>query len=144
MKKSILALSSLLLAVSASAHVIVGTPLKEGTLKAKLFVNTIESTCKVKVDKVFNLKEEDSYGNPAYRIWVDVNLSGNDVERKLKVKHKRSYELINLFTVGDKTEVRDYEYFSKDGLITLTMKTDGRLNGVTFLYNNKQRITCSF
>lgn len=143
MKNLILGMTSLFMVSSAMAHTIIGTPMKEETLKTDLYVATVPSTCKVKVDKVFNLKEEDTYGNPAYRVWINVNLSGSDVERKLKVKFKRSYDANNLFVLSnDRSEVRDYEYQSKDGLV-LKMKTDGRLASASFLYNN-QTITCSF
>ena len=143
MKNLILGITTLLVAASANAHMIVGTPMKEETLKTEIYVNTVKSTCKVKIDKVFNLKEEDSYGNPAYKIWVNVNLQGNDVERKLKVKYKWNFSVTNLYTVAnDRTEVRDYEYFSPEGL-SLKMGTNGRLTQATFVYN-KQNVTCSF
>lgn len=127
---------------TASAHEIIGTQVLEGSLKTKLYVNGVKSTCKVKVDKVKNLMEEDSYGNPAYKILVDIDLSGNDYENDLNVRYNKRSWMNNLFQVGNKTEVRDFDYVAADGS-KLMINKQGRLVSVTFPYQSKT-ITCSF
>ncbi len=141
MKKILFGLMTVTL-TTAFAHSIEGTQVLEGSLKTKLIVSGIETTCKVKIDKVKNLMEEDSYGNPAYNILVRMELSGNDYERSIKVKYDKRSWMNNLFQVGSKTEVRDFEYKAQDGS-TLTINQSGRLVSASMLYQNK-KITCTF
>lgn len=141
MKKLLFGLLNLTLA-TAFAHTIEGTQVLEGSLKTKLIVSGIETTCKVKIDKVKNLMEEDSYGNPAYNILVRMELSGNDYERSIKVRYDKRSWMNNLFQVGNKTEVRDFEYKAQDGS-TLTINKSGRLVSASMPYQNKN-ITCTF
>ena len=126
----------------AGAHEILGTQVLEGSLKTKVLVSGVETTCKVKVDKVKNLMEEDSYGNPAYKILVNIELSGNDYERSIKVKYGKRSWMNNLFKVGNKTEVRDFDYYAADGS-TLKINSQGRLVSTSVIYNNKT-VTCTF
>lgn len=130
------------IATTASAHQITGTPILKGSLKTKIIVNTIETECRIKVEKVKNLLEEDSFENPAYNVRVEVALSGRDVKKKIEVKHNREYWFKNLFPNGSGTIVKDYEYFTEDGS-TLEIKTDGRLKTVQFPFEGR-RITCNF
>lgn len=135
---AIIALGSL----TASAHMIEGTQVLKGTIKTKIIVNSVKTTCRAKVEKVKNLMLEDTFGNPAYNVRVDMGLDGNDFERNLSVKFDKEFWLNNLFTVANGTEVRDFEYASKDGA-TMNIDRTGRIRKVTFLYQNKQ-ITCTF
>lgn len=141
MKKIFYGLMSLTL-TTAFAHTIDGTQVLEGSLKTKLMVSGIETTCKVKIDKVKNLMEEDSYGNPAYNILVRMELSGNDYERSIKVNYDKRSWMNNLFQAGNKTEVRDFEYKAQDGS-TLIINQSGRLVSASMSYQNK-KITCTF
>ncbi len=126
----------------AGAHEILGTQVLEGSLKTKIMVNGVETTCKAKISKVKNLMEQDSYGNPAYKILVNIDLSGNDYERDIKVKYGKRSWMNNLFKVGNKTEVRDFDYFAEDGS-TLKINGQGRLVSTSVIYNNKT-VTCTF
>ncbi|MFP5385288.1 MAG: hypothetical protein ACLGHN_04375 [Bacteriovoracia bacterium] len=141
MKKIIIA-SLISLSAASSAHMIEGTPVLKGAIKTKIYVNNIKTNCRVKVEKVKNLMLEDSFGNPAYNVRLSISLSGNDFERSLSVKFDREVWINNLFTVGNGTEVRDFEYASTDG-INLKIDRHGRIKTVSFPYAGKI-ITCSF
>lgn len=140
--KKIILLSSSLFLLTASAHTILGTPVLPGTLKTSILVNAVKTNCKVKVEKVRNLLFEDSYGNPGYTVRMNIDLSGDDLERKIKIRYDRDFTLTNMFQVGQTLEVRDYDYFSPEGA-TLKIKTDGRLHRVSFPFENTA-LTCSF
>ncbi|WP_408098687.1 hypothetical protein ACJVC5_07175 [Peredibacter sp. HCB2-198] len=141
MKNIILAV--MLMVSAAYAHTIVGTPVLKGTLKTKLFVENVPSTCKVQIEKIWSSNNEDSYGNPGYHVRMDLNLSGYDMESGKTVKFDTKVMLSNMYTVGANRIVKDYEYATEDGKITLTIKTDGRLNSVSFPHKS-QKVTCSF
>lgn len=129
---------------SAFAHEIKGTQLLEGSLKTKMMVKGIKVTCAVEVEKVKNLMEEDSYGNPAYKTRIDMGIKGSDDKKKIKVEiSKRNVILTNLFKVGDKTEVRDLEYASEDGHIKLNINEEGRIKSVS-LPHEGETINCVF
>lgn len=140
--KKILIASLISLSAVSSAHMIEGTPILKGAIKTKIYVNNIKTTCRVKVEKVKNLMLEDSYGNPAYKVRVDISLSGNDNENSRSIKFDRDVWINNLFSIGNRTEVRDLEYASHDG-INLKIDGNGRIKLVSFPYNGKA-ITCSF
>lgn len=141
MKNIILTIAAVM-TLSASANTIVGVQILKGTIKQKMVVNTVKTTCKVKVEKVKNLMLEDSYGNPAYNVRLAISLDGDDVQRNLTVRYSKDLWFNNLFTVGTKTEVRDLDYVANDGS---TMKIDGqgRIKNVSFGFQG-QKITCSF
>ena len=139
--KMILALALGTLSLASSAHLIVGTPVLKGTLKTKVNVKGIESTCKVKIDKIKNLMEEDSFGNPAYKIFVDVSLDGHDYNSGLSVRLNQSVVLTNLFQDGAGTIVKDYEYVSEG--YYLRISEDGRLKSLNIPFESRS-ITCSF
>lgn len=134
----------LALAVSSmvSAHEIIGTPILKGSIKTKVVVDGLSATCKVKVFKPRNLMVEDSYGNPAYTVNTEVNLDASNDERAKVISYYKYVTFTNIFPVGDKTEVRDFDYSSKDGE-TLKIDGAGRLKAYSFSYNQKT-ITCSF
>ena len=136
-------LAAMLLVSAAYAHTIVGTPVLKGTLKSKLFVENVPSTCKVQIEKIWSSNNEDSYGNPAYHVRTDLSLSGTDMDTGKSVKFSTKVMLTNMYTVGTNRIVKDYEYASEDGKIALTIKNDGRLNTISFPYKS-QKVTCSF
>ncbi len=140
--KNILLISILAFAATSFAHTIEGTLVLKGSIKTKIFVNDLKTTCKVKVEKVKNLMQEDSFGNPAYKVRVEISLSGRDYERDLSVKLDRELWLHNLFTVGGRTEVRDLEYTSAEG-VKMNIDRNGRIQKVIFPFQS-QKITCSF
>jgi len=130
------------LSLSAFAHEIEGTQMLKGSLKSKIVVNTVKTTCRVKVDKVKNLLLEDSFGNPAYNVKIAIELDGSDLERNLKVKYSKTSWFNNLFTEGNGTIVKDFDYVSPEGS-EIKIDKDGRLKVAKFNYNG-QNITCSF
>lgn len=141
MKNIIFALA-VTLSFSAAAHLIEGTQILKGTIKTKIMVKAVKTTCKVKIEKVKNLMLEDSYGNPAYNVRTEISLDGNDYERSLSVKYDKEVWFNNLFTVGTKTEVRDLEYFSTDGS-KMMIDGNGRIKSVSFPFESKT-VTCAF
>ncbi len=50
----------------------------KGSLKTKVVVNGISSTCKVKVDKIRNIMEEDAFGFPGYKVKIEARLEGKN------------------------------------------------------------------
>lgn len=140
--KNIIIASLFTLSAASSAQMIEGTMVLKGSIKTKLYVNNVKTTCKVKVEKVKNLMLEDSYGNPAYNVRINIDLSGKDHDRGVSVKFDRELWLNNLFTVGGKTEVRDLEYASNDG-VKMKIDGEGRIENVSFPYASRL-ITCSF
>lgn len=129
-------------ALTAQAHTIEGTLVLKGAIKTKIVVNNLTTTCKVKVEKVKNLMLEDSYGNPAYDVRVNMNLDGSDQERRRLVKFDKDFRLNNLFVVGTGTEVRDFEYQSAEGA-TMTIDGQGRIKNVSFP-TPYGKINCAF
>jgi hypothetical protein len=140
--KNIILLIAATFAFSASAHLIEGTQILKGTLKTKIVVNTVKTTCKVKIKDVKNLMLEDSFGNPAYKVLVEYELDGSDLERSLSVKYDKAIWFNNLFTVGSGSEVRDLQYSAADGSKML-IDNGGRIKSVSFAYNGKT-INCAF
>ncbi len=135
-------IATLFLSSLAHAHMIEGTLMLKGAAKSKIIVNTLKTTCKAKVDKVKNLMQEDSFGNPAYSVKINLSLDGSDFERNLSVKFDRDFMFDNLFVSGNTSEVRDLEYKSAEGA-TLRIDKEGRIKMVTFPSTYKT-ITCTF
>lgn len=140
--KTIMTVFALALSITASAHTIVGNPVLKGSIKTKVAVDGLTATCKVKISKPKNLMIEDSYGNPAYTVNTEVALDASSADHTPVIAFRKDINFTNIFPVGDKTEVRDLEYSSKDGA---SMKIDGagRLKTYSFSYNQKT-VTCSF
>jgi hypothetical protein len=141
MKNIILGLVATL-SLSAFAHEIEGTQMLKGSRSTKLVVNSVKTTCKVKIDKVKNLLLEDSFGNPAYNVKISIDLDGSDLERNLRVKYSKTSWFNNLFTEGSGTIVKDFDYVSPEGS-EVKIDDQGRLKVAKFKYSN-QNITCSF
>lgn len=128
---------------SVSAHEIDGTQVLKGTLDTKVIVKDVKTKCTVEVDKVKNLMEEDSFGNPAYVIRVFVTLAGENRKTHVVVKTKREYRMTNLFKDGETKIVKDYEYMNGDGTARLEIKEDGRLRTMSIPYEG-QTVLCDF
>lgn len=140
--KNIIIASIAALSLTTFANTIEGTLILKGSLKTKMIVNTVKTTCKVKVEKVKNLLLEDSFGNPAYHVRIDVSLDGNDLNRNLTVKFDKEIWFNNLFKTASGTEVRDLEYAAADGS-RLLIDREGRIESVSFPSPYKT-ITCAF
>ena len=138
-------LSIILIAYSSAvfAHEIEGTLMLKGSLKTKIVVNGVKSTCRLKVEKVKNLLEEDDFGNPAYQARVDISLDGNDMERGMRVKFDKELTVINLHQEGSVKKVKDLEYFSTSEKVKIMIDQEGRLVSTTFAFGS-QNITCVF
>jgi hypothetical protein len=135
-----LLLASLVLCSSAFARPIQGTLVLKGTLKTKIKVFNEKTTCKVKIEKVKNLLEqEDSFGNPAYQIRTQIGLDGNE-----KIKYDREVVFINIFQTGTTSQVEDLKYFVKgEAATTMSVDEEGHIKQVTFVAQN-QNIVCNF
>lgn len=141
MKKIIIILAALV-SLSSLARTIEGTLILKGAIKTKIVVNNLRTTCRVKIEKVKNLMLEDSFGNPAYNVRVNISLDGNNSEGTQTVKFNKKIWFNNLFKTSTGTEVRDLEYASADGA-KMIIDTEGRLESVTFPTQYKT-ITCAF
>lgn len=134
----------LLLTSVAQANVIEGTLVLKGSLKSKLTLNTVKTTCKAEVKKVTNLlTEEDAYGNPAYQIRFEVSLRGEDIERKINNKFDQKVILTNMYKENGKSIVKDLEYHAPEENVFLKIDESGRLKETSFLFKN-QKIICKF
>ncbi len=131
-----------LLSTTAFAQQITGVAVLKGSLKTKVAVNGVTATCKVKVDKIRNIMEEDANGFPGYKVRIEASLDGKNDKQETVVKLDQVYNLTNFWTVDGKVIAKDLEYFSTDGAL-LTIKPDGRLKSFVIPYNN-QKITCAF
>lgn len=138
-------LSTILIAFSSTvfAHEIEGTLMLKGSLKTKIVVNGVKSACRLKVEKVKNLLEEDDFGNPAYQAQVDISLNGNDMERGVRVKFDKELTVINLHQEGSVKKVKDLEYFATSEKVKIMIDQEGRLVSTTFAFGS-QNITCVF
>lgn len=143
--KNILLASVLMFSSLAFSQEFQGTMPLKGSLKSKLMVNSVETTCRVELDKIKNILDEDSKGNPGYTARVSVKLDGRDEKRKLEVKFEQKAVLSNFHKVGEKVEARDFQYAdsaTKTGM-TMEINAEGRLENVKVLYQGKT-ITCLF
>jgi hypothetical protein len=141
--KTLLAALLIFSTTAIKAHEIQGTLMLKGALKSKIVVNGVKSTCKLKVEKVKNLLEEDDFGNPAYQARIDITLDGNDFERGIRVKYAKELTVINLHKEGAVKKVKDLEYFSTTDKVTVLIDQQGRLMQTSFTYAS-QKITCVF
>jgi hypothetical protein len=142
MKKQLIVLLSLI-SVGAFANEIQGTLMLKGSLKTKIMVNGVSSVCRLKVEKVKNLLEEDNFGNPGYQARVKISLDGHDLERDIKVKLDKDITVINLHLEKDLRRIKDLEYISSEENIKVNIDTEGRIVSTTFPYQ-QQTITCNF
>jgi len=135
--KILLALIISMISTLASSYEIEGTQVLKGSLKTEIIVESLKTTCKVKIEDVKNLLEEDQYGNPGYKIKVDLSLNGGEFLSPKKVKFDKTIFLTNLFSDG----VRDLEYFGSE--VNLKIKNDGRLSEIRFPYKYNT-VICRF
>lgn len=140
--KALIILTLLLSAQSTFAHEIEGTQMLKGSRETKILVKDVKTKCSFDVEKVRNLMDQDSFGNPAYKVRVELELSGKDKKKKIEIKFKKEYQFTNLFKTATGTEVRDLEYASEDGA---RMKIDrsGRVSEVHFLFEG-ETISCLY
>jgi hypothetical protein len=125
-----------LISFSSSAHDIEGTLMLKGSVKTKTLVNGEKISCKLKVEKVKNLLQEDTFGNPAYNVLVKIELDGKTIKFDKKVYFN------NLFKVKNQTEVRDFEYASEN-VGSIKINRDGRILSLSVSLNS-QTINCAF
>lgn len=142
MKKLTIAFLALMTS-AAFAQEIQGTLMLKGSLKTKLTVNSVKTTCKLKVEKVKNILEEDKFGNPGYQARIQISLDGNDLERNIKVKLDKEMVVINMHTINGEKVVKDFDYFNEDEKVKVLIDSEGRLVSTTFPYQT-QTITCKF
>lgn len=134
MKNIILGLVSFLVVHNASAYVIKGTlPAKGSSSRTEIMLNGEKTVCRVKIDKIWNLKEEDAYGNPGYSVRVSMSLDASP-----KFRMSRDFFVSNMFADG----VKDLEFSSKEGA-KMTINEKGVAVKATIPYNSAL-ITCSF
>lgn len=133
---------AVLMTGTAFAQTITGIPVLKGSLKTKILVRSIQTTCRVKVIKIRNLMEEDAFGNPGYRLRVEANLEGKNDKQETVVKFDKEFALTNFWAVNGQTVAKDLDYTSTDGAY-LRIKPDGRLQTFSFQYGG-EKITCSF
>ncbi len=141
--KKYLILSLISLSAFAGAHDIEGTMVLKGSLKSKVSVNGVETTCRVEVKKVKNLIEEDSYGNPGYQINLRVSLDGKDDKRKITIKAEQDVLVKNFFQVGTTVEARDLSYAEAASGVTMEIAHDGRIKSVKQIYQGTP-VNCLF
>jgi len=135
-------LITILLASVAHAHEIKGTLILKGTAKTKVVVDGIETKCNVKVDDVKNTLTEDSFGNPAYRVWTKVELSGKAGE--IKIEHKADLRFINIHANGAGTAVSDENYIGEtEKRASMKIDEKGRIRSIVFPVGAKS-INCNF
>ena len=131
-----------LVTTTAFAQTITGVAVLKGSLKTQTLVRSIQSTCKVKVAQTRNLKEEDAFGNPGYRVRIEANLEGKNDKKETVIKFDKDFTLTNFWVVNGQTVAKDFDYSSPDGAF-LRIKQDGRLSSFSFPYG-EENITCSF
>jgi hypothetical protein len=124
------------LSLNVLSHTIKGTMVLKGPLKTRVFIKNKETSCRIKIEKVKNLLEEDSFGNPAYKVRAQVGLDSINFEKDIWLN--------NLFSLGkDRSEVRDFEYHSEDNSIKMKIDDTGRIKTVLVRYKNTD-ISCFF
>jgi len=136
-------LMTLLLATTAAhAHEIKGTLVLKGTAKTKIVFSGIETKCNIKVDEVKNTLTEDSFKNPAYRVWTKIELSGRQGDRV--VSEKADIRFVNIHADGAGTKVSDESYVGEtEKRATLRIDDRGRIRTATFPIG-AQLVTCNF
>jgi len=124
------------LSLNVFSHTIKGTMVLKGSLKTRVFIKNKETSCRIKIEKVKNLLEEDSFGNPAYNVRAQIGLDSINFEKDIWLN--------NLFSLGkDMSEVRDFEYHSEDNSIKMKIDHEGRIKTVLVRYKDKD-ISCFF
>ena len=133
-----------ILSLNAFAHEIKGTPMLKGTAKTKIVVDGIETKCNIKVDEVKNSLTEDSFGNPGYRVWTKISLSGSNSDRTVKIDHNANIRFVNIHAAGDVTKVSDTEYVGEsDAKAKLVIDEKGRIRTAVFPVGAKL-VSCNF
>jgi hypothetical protein len=126
----LISMIGLLISLNLWAHQIKGIQILKGAIKTKIIVQSVPSVCRVKVDKVKNLMKEDQFGNPAYKVFINVDLFGEDLKKNKRIEFNQDFLMNNLFETASGTEVRDLEYLSKEGAQLLIDDSGRILSGV--------------
>ena len=143
MKKYIIA-SFLVASTFASANPeFQGTMVLKGSVKSKLRINGVDTTCRVSVEKVRNILDEDAFGNPGYTVRIKTSLSGRDEKRKVEIKHDQTANLTNFHKIENKIVAKDLLYADEVTGSTMEINYEGRLEKVKINYQGQQ-ITCLF
>src|SRR4051794_12458088 len=98
--KASLAVLIALISLQASAHFIEGIRIRPGTVKTKLRINGVKTDCKVSVGDFKNLMEEDKFGNPAFKVPVEVEVDGGGVFSSSKIRFHSNFMMTNMFDDG--------------------------------------------
>jgi hypothetical protein len=142
MKKYII-LSLISFSAFAGPHDIEGTMVLKGSLKSKVSVNGVETTCRAEIKKVKNIIEEDSYGNPGYQVNLRVSLDGKDDKRKITIKADQDVIVKNFFQTGTTVEARDLSYADSASGVSMEIAHDGRIKSVKQTYQGSV-VNCLF
>ena len=132
-----------MISLGSFAQEIQGTLMLKGSLKTKITVNNVKSVCRLKIEKVRNLMQEDSMGNPGYQARIKLNLDGNDIEKNIKVKVDKDIIVTNMHFEGNLRKVKDFDYLNTTEKVTVKIDEEGRILSTTFPYQS-QTITCKF
>lgn len=128
---------------SVSAGEILGSQVLKGSIDTKVEVKTIKVKCSLEVEKVKNMMEEDSFGNPAYKVRVAVALNGENDKKKIKVKFKKEFQMVNLFLEGSTSEVKDFDYRATEGVAGMRIDEAGRIKSFNFIFE-EENVNCHF
>lgn len=132
-----------MISLTAGAQEIQGTLMLKGSLKTKITVNNVKSLCRLKIEKIKNLMDEDSMGNPGYQVRIKLNLDGSDLEKNLKVKVDKDITVTNMHFEGNVRKVKDFDYLNTTEKVTVKIDDEGRVLSTTFPFES-QTITCKF
>lgn len=98
----------MLLTATAHAHEVKGTMVLAGSVKSVSYVRGVEVKCSMKIEGkglfggkggVQNLLEDDQFGNPAYKVYAEIELKSKDKEL-LDLKFAEKIVFSNLHASG--------------------------------------------
>lgn len=140
--KTLILMMTMLFSLEAFTHEIKGTLVLKGTARTKINLNGMEVKCHTKVNDVKNNMVEDSHGNPAYRVWTTIELSGGSSESR--ISHKQEIRFTNIHPDGQETIVLDESYRGENiSAARLTIDERGRIKSVSFPFNGRS-VSCSY
>ena len=132
----------MLFSLESFSHEIRGTLILKGRAKTKITLDQIEVNCSLKVDEVKNNMVEDSHGNPAYRVWTTLELSGRS--KDITISHQEEIRFTNIHSDGQETIVLDDSYRGENNKAAkMIIDERGRIKSVIFPFNGRS-VSCSF
>jgi hypothetical protein len=141
MKHLLIALA--LISTNALAHTITGQMVLKGTAKTKVMIQGSEVKCNIKIDEIKNNLIEDSFGNPAYRVWTKIDLASS-FSATTPIKYKLDVRFTNIHQTTQGRIVRDDLYVGEDvPRARMTVNEKGRIKQVVFPIG-AEIITCNF